>query len=296
MIAGCSAGAFVGTGYALGRSIEDLEKISRVIPWTRMFPVTPTKTGLISTMYWEKLVEIYTKGKGFSDCRIPLYIQTTNLTKKKGEVFSKGDLQKILIASMSIPGICSPVKIGNDEYIDGGVTDPVPFQVLLDHGCDIVIAVDLTEKFLGQETDTIFQKTVEESVHDDIQELMMFMDQRRRLPRKLSVAFDNMSQRVTKWFISPYHLFNHQKKGPLRLFAIMNESFGIVQHELFQTRKMHAKNVIFIKPDFSAISKKDFWTTAAFIEEGEKAAQKSLPALQKAITLQQLALLSKRRP
>jgi len=46
-------------------------------------------------------------------------------------------------ASIAIPGIISAPKVGGRVLIDGGMTDPVPFDKLPD-SCDVKIAVDVT--------------------------------------------------------------------------------------------------------------------------------------------------------
>jgi NTE family protein len=64
----------------------------------------------------------------------------------KEAVFKEGSLSQALRATMSIPGFFSPVRAGKDKlYIDGGILDNLPVQVVQGMGADIVIAVHLDQ-------------------------------------------------------------------------------------------------------------------------------------------------------
>ena len=49
---------------------------------------------------------------------------------------------KAVHASSAIPGVCIPVEIGGETYIDGGVAEPLPVDVLSEMGVDKIIAVN----------------------------------------------------------------------------------------------------------------------------------------------------------
>jgi NTE family protein len=53
-------------------------------------------------------------------------------------------------ASIAIPGIITPLKLKNRYLIDGGVTNPLPVNVVRKMGADIIIAVDLNHSFLKE--------------------------------------------------------------------------------------------------------------------------------------------------
>ena len=279
MISGTSAGALIGTGYALGRSVEDIEVMANSMPWSQMFDLTLSKDALISAKYWNKLIEIYTQGKSFKDAKIPLFIATTNLTKQCSEIHSCGNLQKVVMASMSIPGITPTVSINGDEHVDGGATDPVPFQILSDKGCDVIIAVDLTDKFnwLESSAEVIrlnqrWRDNNELVLHKDVKELLEYINQSRGMFGK---NIDKMTHRIIEYLVDPSKEKKERKRS-WKMLSVLYESYLITQHELFAERLKNSKNVIFIKPDFSKISKKDFWNTEPFILQGEIATRVKL--------------------
>ena len=51
-------------------------------------------------------------------------------------------MAKAVHASSAIPGVCVPVTIDGETYIDGGVAEPLPVDVLSEMGIDKIIAVN----------------------------------------------------------------------------------------------------------------------------------------------------------
>lgn len=65
-------------------------------------------------------------------------------------VHRQGSLPDAMRASMSLPGVFKPMKTDTQLLIDGGVADNLPVDVVREMGADVVIAVDLSRKNLGQ--------------------------------------------------------------------------------------------------------------------------------------------------
>ncbi len=57
-------------------------------------------------------------------------------------VFSSGEVADAVHASIAVPGICVPVKIDGETYVDGGIVDPLPVDVLREMGISRIIAVN----------------------------------------------------------------------------------------------------------------------------------------------------------
>jgi NTE family protein len=66
----------------------------------------------------------------------------TNLATLELAVFSSGEVAEAVHASSAIPGACVPVKIDGEQYIDGGIADPLPVDVLETMGIERIIAVN----------------------------------------------------------------------------------------------------------------------------------------------------------
>jgi len=80
--------------------------------------------------------------KTFEELAIPLQVTATDYFGHHLKVFSEGDLHPALAASAAIPAVFAPVVLEGRTYIDGGMYNPVPFD-LLRGKADIVIAVDV---------------------------------------------------------------------------------------------------------------------------------------------------------
>jgi NTE family protein len=80
--------------------------------------------------------------KRFEDLKVPLSIGTTNVETGQDTWFRNGPIIPALMASSATPGIFPPVKIGDDIFIDGGVTDNLPLFELAKEGCGAIYAVN----------------------------------------------------------------------------------------------------------------------------------------------------------
>lgn len=160
IIAGCSIGSLIGAGYAAGMSAAEIRSwaeerlASRFQTMRYVFGSQRTRLrdilalkGLGSLQIKaEKLVGLSFPDripKKFEDLVIPFKVVTTDYDARKEHVISSGNLLTAVAASIAIPGVFVGPKIGGRVHVDGGVTNPVPF----DHarkGCDIVVAIDVT--------------------------------------------------------------------------------------------------------------------------------------------------------
>src|SRR5439155_19545057 len=77
------------------------------------------------------------------DLDVPLALVAADLTTGREVVFRRGLLRVAALASMAIPGIYPPVRMGEHVLVDGGIVNPVPNSVASSMGADVVIAVSL---------------------------------------------------------------------------------------------------------------------------------------------------------
>lgn len=82
------------------------------------------------------------------DLDINLYFGTTNFNLGKIEYFTNKDsnIKDSILASCSIPVIQKPVIINNNEYIDGGVCENIPFQTAIKNGFNKIVCISTREK------------------------------------------------------------------------------------------------------------------------------------------------------
>jgi NTE family protein len=162
IIAGCSMGALVGAAYASGMSARDMRARAELLLNNRidaMRYVFGTRKSRITDIFSLKgLLAMHIQGaklvdlaypdnfpKNIEDTQIPLRIVATDYQLMEEKLFSSGDMVTAVGASIAIPGVIEGPSIDGHLYVDGGVTNPVPFNHARD-GMDIVVAVDVTSR------------------------------------------------------------------------------------------------------------------------------------------------------
>jgi len=151
MIAGTSIGSVIGSVYATGASVNQMKEAALSImegskAVSFLDPTFPY-SGLLSGNRAEVILnKIALQDKNFCDLRIPFAAVATDIKTGAKVILNQGSVMKAVRASISIPGIFTPVKYQDYYLVDGGVVDPVPVDIIQKMGADIIIAVSLTQK------------------------------------------------------------------------------------------------------------------------------------------------------
>ena len=147
MIAGTSSGAIVGAVYARDRDIERMRRHALDPSWKKRAPmIGPSfpKTGFIKGKKIEKLLESILGGNiTFEDLQIPFACVATDIQTGEEIVINSGSVTEAIRASISLPGIFTLVKYEDRYLVDGGLTTPVPVEVVRQMGADFIIAVNV---------------------------------------------------------------------------------------------------------------------------------------------------------
>lgn len=147
-ISGASIGAWVGAYYAIHRNIENLKNDLTSNPkqnFSSMFDLSWTG-GFIGGEKFSSFLEKNLSHHNFSNLKIPLQIVATDLISGEPYVFKNGDVARAVRASTSVPLVFKPVAYKNKLFVDGGLSNPVPCDLVRDMGADIIIAVNLYHK------------------------------------------------------------------------------------------------------------------------------------------------------
>lgn len=153
-IAGSSIGAMVGGFYAAGLSIKEIEEIALSTNWRRLFSVLfdpHLKQGLIGGEKLKTFIENYINGKKFEDCKVPFVTVATDLKTGEVVVLNKGEMAQAIRTSISIPLVFKPAEINGRMLVDGGLSAPVPVEIVRGMGADIIIAVNLDKHYYDEE-------------------------------------------------------------------------------------------------------------------------------------------------
>ncbi len=159
LVVGTSAGSVVATLYASGRNGAQLQQVAESMEeaaftdWTLPIFTRGMLRGEALAHYINTLV----KGRLIENMTMPLGIVATDLNSGLGVLFRRGDTGTAVRASSSVPGVFQPVKIGQREYVDGGLVSPVPVRYARQMGAELVIAVDISSIAEGNLTDGTMQ-------------------------------------------------------------------------------------------------------------------------------------------
>src|SRR5215469_2192288 len=178
-VAGTSMGSIIGGLYACGYTPDQMEKLIGSIKWETLFQDAPERKdqsfrqkeddfehlmpfefglnlkkgglllppGLIAGSKLGFVLETATlpcsSVTNFDQLRIPFRAVATDIQTGKPYVMGKGDLAKVIRASMAIPAIFTPVEIDGHLLVDGGESENLPVQTVTAMGADIVIAFNV---------------------------------------------------------------------------------------------------------------------------------------------------------
>ena len=164
-ISGSSMGAIIGAIYCAGYSPA---KIMRIIQAEKLYKLDKLMSpnlnfkqkGLSSHATLRATLKELIPHDCFDSLEIPFAVCVTNITSGTYEYYYSGKgIVDYVVASASIPGVFDPVVIKNTTYVDGGVLNNLPAEILHQKGCDYIIGVDVLP-FLPVEKKTIIDITL----------------------------------------------------------------------------------------------------------------------------------------
>ncbi len=176
-VVGTSMGSIVGGLYATGLSPADMEEAFRSVDWATAFNDKPerkrisfrfkeddfqallpielgvgkggfsTRSGVINGQKINFILRVMAADAvgvdRFDELQVPFRAVATDLQTGAAVVLDHGDLALAMRASMSVPGVFTPVEIDGRALIDGGLAMNLPISVAQQMGADRIIAVDV---------------------------------------------------------------------------------------------------------------------------------------------------------
>ena len=182
VVAGTSMGAIVGGFHAAGMTPAEMERLLVTLDWEDVLDDRPSRdrltfrrkqddvlnyvdlemgltkdgvafpSGLIAGQKLGFVLKSLTLGtvgiERFDDLPVPFRCVATDVATGEKVVLSDGSLAEAIRASMSMPGVFSPVPRGARLLVDGGIVENLPVAEAREMGADVVIAVDVSsDKF-----------------------------------------------------------------------------------------------------------------------------------------------------
>jgi NTE family protein len=146
LVVGTSAGSLVAALYASGHHGRDLQRVAETMEeaaftdWT--LPLV--NRGMLRGEALARYVDAQVGRRLIEQMPVKLGIVATNLRNGEGVLFERGDTGTAVRASSAVPAVFLPVRIGNQDYVDGGLVAPVPVHYARQMGAELVIAVDIS--------------------------------------------------------------------------------------------------------------------------------------------------------
>jgi len=152
IVCGSSIGSLVGGAYIAGQ-LPALRVWADAATWrdvVGLMDIRLASGGLISG----ELVVAFLHGLGITkpieDYAKPYAAVATDLATGREIWLRTGPIDQAVRASISIPGIFSPLRLNNTLLADGGLSNPVPVSVCRALGAEVTIAVNLNGDLLGR--------------------------------------------------------------------------------------------------------------------------------------------------
>lgn len=136
-LAGTSMGSIIGLLYAYGYSPRELEerfeeffKVKRLLPLL-LRDLRLARSGFVQGNHIIKaLGRLIPADTTFEDLRIPFAVPAADLLTGQELVFRSGPVLPAIRASISMPGIFTPVEYDGTYLVDGAVISPIPIHLL----------------------------------------------------------------------------------------------------------------------------------------------------------------------
>ena len=246
LLAGCSQGSIIGIGYAAGIGIDEMIDLSRRLGKKKNFllpiDLTLSKPGILAGNRFIEIFSPLLRGRCFfEDLVIPCRTVATDIENGERVAIGTGKLTDAFRASASVPMVFSPYKIGDRILVDGGVSDPVPAEVVHDMGADLCIAVNVVPPL---------KKGVENEVSRAYRMLNRF---------------------------NPLSYLGDSRNLP-NLFDLIMNSMQTLQYELGNFKAISAD--VRINPDLSDFTWIEYYRSEELIQRGIEAAERAIPAIQ----------------
>lgn len=140
-ISGCSMGGLVGAFVAAGKSPDDILDFVEKLNFLNLLDVGALG-GMIGTRKLEALLREHLPAH-FEALELPLAVTAVDVQRGELLILRSGDLATALLASAALPGILGPVKRDGRYFVDGGLLNNLPVDVIKTMTLEAVVAVDV---------------------------------------------------------------------------------------------------------------------------------------------------------
>ena len=273
-VAGTSIGALVGAFFAAGR-LQWLETFVTEFDWARFLrllePAFPT-SGLINGQRVQAYIRSQLGQDAIEELSVPFACVAVDLANGQEVVMRSGPVASAVRASISIPGMFTPVGRDGCYLVDGGLVNPLPVNVAreLSHG-EAVVAVDLNHDVVENRGIREFLESHPDEIGEQGGDGAPAGGEAREGPRlagrTLSDLLDGTS--IGRWL----------RRGPQpNLYEVLNASLVIVEKEITEARLRTDRPDLLVRPNLGHVRFLEFHRARESIDRGYTATREALTA------------------
>ena len=265
-IAGSSMGALVGGIYASGR-LPAYREWALELTRTDVFRLLDFGIGRPGLFTGDRLMgelqEIVGQHR-IESLPIPFTAVATDLRAQREVWLTRGSLFDAIRASMAIPLVFTPVKLGGRELVDGGLLNPVPIAAMRQALADVVIAVDVNARVANAHghASRIADAGDRESIH-----LPVVVD-----------AEDDVEEETAGSMFAQWFTRKAAEQAQTGLIDLMARSLDTMQGQLSRMQLAFDPPDILVRISRDSSFFYEFWRTRELIEIGRKQADHALDA------------------
>jgi len=270
IVSGTSIGSLVGAAYVAGQ-LPALRQWAMAATWREIVGLMDVRLsggGLIDG----KQIVAFLHGLGIAG-PIENYAKkyaavATDLVTGREIWLQSGPIHDAVRASIALPGIISPARIGDRWLVDGGLSNPVPVSVCRALGADVIIAVNLNGDLLGRRFDSEPDRsTMAQRVPVPNESLERML---RHLPEPLREPATQMIPRL-----------HPRGSSTPRYFDVIVNSINIMQDQITRTRLAGEPPHVLLVPRLRDIALLEFNRAKEAIAEGRACVENALPMLRR---------------
>ncbi len=264
VVAGTSIGSIAAAAYACGRH-EELIGLVENADWrfmTKIFgEVGLHRSGLFTGRHVESFFRTILPAT-IEELKIPYAAVATDYRRTKEVVIDKGDLIEAIRASISIPGVFTPVRRGGRYLVDGALVNPVPISVVRKMGASFVIGVDINLTPGHGIADAPRKKAKGTTSFD-------------RSMRRLQERFDEIAEaspRTAAALESAKEMIEEYRNAPT-IIEVLTQTARIAENQMTQARLAADPPDVLVQPPVGDVATMDFTNARACIRAGYEAAR-----------------------
>lgn len=271
-VAGTSVGAEIGAFVASGMSIADLAAVATSFDWKKtlqlFLPDLPTG-GLISGVRIVDFLRGWIGAQRIEDLAIGYLAMAADLRTGEPVIIDRGDLVAAVRASISVPGIVAPYRDGERWLVDGGVVNPLPFDVARERfgGPVVAVAVHAAMRHRGAQPAEIPVPSQQWPKH-----VRQLLDQ----------SWTKRAPALREWLSAQVERAENGTPRTRPYWTtrrVLDRVLDVAEGEIVRLRASIHPPDLLLAPSVSDIGFMEFYRAAEAIAAGRRAAEAQLPAL-----------------